>query len=117
MSDKIERKRGDTKPWVFKLWENKKENKPLDITGFTFRITVNVKADPISDILDPPVFSLVGVIFGTPENGTVRGLPSEVQMDLDPEIEWFYDFEVTDADGFIDTPIIDKLKITQDLSK
>lgn len=110
----INKYRGDTKPIVFKLWEDKDAGTPLDITNFTFKFTVNSLQDPTAS--DTPVFSLVGAIITPASDGRVRFLPSANNMDIDPAI-YFFDFEVTDADGFISTEMKDRFILTQDISK
>ena len=111
----IDRFRGDTKPIVFKLWANKKAGEPLDIAGFGFKLTVNPVEDPVP--ADTPAFSLVGEIVGATTDGRVRFLPSAANMDLDPTLDYYFDFEVTDADGFVGTEIKDKFNVTQDITK
>lgn len=112
----INRKRGDTKAIYFRLWEDKEAGTPLDITAFTFKFTVNKKINPVSDLIDPPEFSLVGSIVGLATDGRVRFLPTAANMDLAPET-YFFDFEVTDAEGLIGTEMLDKFKLSQDITK
>ena len=113
--------RGDTKPIVFRLWENKDNGTALDISGFTFKFTVNKKKAPIEGT-DDPEFTLVGEIVLPASDGRVRFLPSSIDSNLppistSPVIEYFYDFEVTDAEGFIGTEDLGKFKLTQDITK
>ena len=110
----IERHRGDTKPIIFKLWEDKAAGKALNITSFTFRFTVNSEKAPLNT--DNELFTLAGSIDGSPTDGRVKFTPTAVNMDLPPK-SYFFDFEVTDADGYISTEMLDKFKITQDISK
>ena len=117
----IDYKRGDTKPIVFRLWEDKEAQIPLDITGFTFRFTVNTKKAPVAGE-DDPEFTLVGEIVGVGTDGRVRFLPSATNTDLEPisespALQYYYDFEVTDAEGFIGTEDLDKFNLRQDISK
>ncbi len=107
--------RGDTKPIVFRLWEDKEAGTPLDILGYSFRFTVNKEKAPV-DGVNLPEFSLVGEIVGVTTDGRVRFLRSVIDMDLSPAT-YFFDFEVTDADGFIATEMLDKFKVSQDISK
>lgn len=113
MSD-IEKHRGDTKPIVFQLWEDRTAGTKLDITGFSFKFTVNQKKAP--EAVDAFEFTLVGAIVGDPVDGKVQFLPSAVNMDLVPKT-YYYDFEVTDASGYISTELLNKFKITQDITK
>ena len=121
MGNEIEYKRGDTKPIVFLLWEDKAAGTALDIAGFTFRFTVNKKKEPVAGT-DEPEFTLVGEIVTPTTDGKVRFLPSSSNSNLEPtneasKIEYYYDFEVTDAEGLVGTEIIDKFKLIQDISK
>jgi len=116
----IERKRGDTKAIVFRLWEDKEAGTPLDITAFTFKFTVNKLKAPT--VTDTPEFTLVGEIVGAATDGRMRFLPSAAEMDLPPTnaetgVEYFFDFEVTDAEGLIGTEMLDKFKVVQDITK
>lgn len=111
----IRKHRGDTKPIVFQLWADKEAGTPLDITDFTFKFTVNQKKDPVAGT-DDPEFSLVGQIILPAADGKVRFLPTAVNMDLSPAT-YFFDFEVTDADGYIGTEMLDKFKLSQDITK
>lgn len=113
----ITRKRGDTKPFVFQLWEDKEAGIKLDITGFSFRFTVNKKKNPIEGI-DNPEFTLPYEVVGVLADGKIRFIPTEENMDLEVLTDpYYYDMEVTDAEGFISTDTLDKLKIIQDISK
>ncbi len=117
MSDdasEIRRHRGDTKPIVFQLWEDKKNNVKLNITGYEFRLTVDIIKNPINS--DNNIFALVGAIIGDPLNGQVQFNPSAENTNQEPKT-YYYDFEITDAEGFIDTAALDKFKIVQDISK
>lgn len=109
----IERRRGDTKIIKFKLWADKASQIPLDITGFTFKLTVDPEKAPEDSSNN--LFTLVGVIID-PLQGTVKFEPTEEQMDIAPAT-YYYDLEVTDAAGKIDTAKLDKFKIKQDITK
>lgn len=110
----IKRRRGDTKPFVFRFWEDKAAGITLDITGFTFTLTVDSKKDPLDDT--SKLFSLTGVIVGEAVDGKVKFEPSAANMDQPPNT-YYYDLQIVDADGYKDTPILDKFKITQDITK
>ena len=110
----IYRHRGDTKPILFQLWEDQENELPLDIDGFTFTFTVDPSERPIDDSNN--LFQLVGSIIGAPADGKVMFYPSEVNTDLPPRT-YYYDFEVVDAEGYIDTPVLAKFKIYQDITK
>lgn len=84
----------------------------VDITGFTFRLTVNTDLDP-----DPgtQLFTVVGVIMDAP-NGKVAFAPTVADTDQTPG-EFFYDVEQTDAEGLVSTVIKGVCEIVQDISK
>jgi hypothetical protein len=108
----IARYRGDTKPISFKIWADKTKSAPLDIRGFSFRLTVDPEAAPVDDSNN--LFSLVGI--PNVATGEIRFLPTAEQMDLEPGA-YYFDFEVTDSEGLVGTEMLDKFKITQDISK
>ncbi len=110
----IKRHRGDTKPIIFQLWEDQENEVPLDITGYLFTFTVDPSERPVDDTNN--LFSLIGEIIDNPVDGKVIFYPSAVNTDLPPR-SYYYDLEVIDAGGFIDTPILDKFKIYQDITK
>ena len=84
----------------------------VNITGFSFRLTVNEQENP-----DPGVelFSVVGVIINGPL-GLVAFAPTSVQTDVTPG-EYYYDVEQTDGGGLIDTKIKAICEIVQDIGK
>ena len=84
----------------------------IDITGFTFKLTVNSEKDP-SDATNEK-FSIVGAITDAP-NGKVAFSPTVTDTDITPDT-YFYDIEQT-AGGAISTLIIGKALIIQDITK
>ncbi len=110
----IRRHRGDTKPVLFQLWEDQENEVPLDITGYLFTFTVDLSERP--DDSSNNLFSIVGSIVGNPTDGKVIFLLDETEMDITPRT-YYYDLEVVDAGGYIDTPVIDKFKVYQDITK
>jgi len=110
----ITKHRGDTKPIVFQLWEDKGAGTRLDITGFSAKFTVNSKEAPLD--ADAPEFSLDGVIAADPTTGLVTFSPTANQMDLTPKI-YYFDLQITDAGGYISTEMLDKFIVKQDITK
>lgn len=106
----INRFRGDNKPFRFNV---KSSGVALDITGMSFKFTVNSEKDPV-DITNQK-FSLDGVIVDA-ELGIVEFRPSKVNMDL-TKGTYYFDVQITDTNNYDDTPIKDKLIINQDLTK
>lgn len=84
----------------------------VDITGFTFRLTVNTEKNPAPGT---ELFTVTGVITDA-VNGKVGFAPSAVQTNQTPGT-YFYDVEQTDASSLISTLIKGKCQIIQDISK
>jgi len=82
-----------------------------DITGSTFRLTVNTEANP-----DPgtQLFTIVGVIISAPA-GTVGFAPLSTDTDVALGT-YYYDVEETDAGGAVDTLIKGKCLILKGIS-
>ncbi len=90
----------------------------IDVTGFTFVMTVNTSKDP--DPVGPPIigleqFSVVGVL-DDPTNGKISFSPLTTETDILPAV-YFYDIQQTDAASKIKTLVKGKLTIVQDISK
>jgi len=85
----------------------------IDITGFSFKKTVNSERDPADQVNE--AFTIVGVI-GVPTAGTVSFAPTTVDTNITPGI-FFYDIEQTDGSGRIKTIIKGKCLIVQDITK
>lgn len=85
----------------------------INITGFTFKLTVNSEKDPLNT--DNQKFSIVGAITDA-VLGKVAFSPSVVNTDIDPGT-YFYDIEQTDDGSAISTLIIGKCLIIQDITK
>jgi hypothetical protein len=85
----------------------------VNITGFSFKLTVNSEKNP-TDMTNEQ-FSLSGVITDA-VNGKVAFSPTTANTDITPTT-YFYDIEQTDTGGAIKTLIKAKCKIIQDLTK
>ncbi len=85
----------------------------VDITGFTFKLTVSSDKDPTDQVNEQ--FTVAGVI-GDPLLGTVSFAPSTSDTDITPDV-YFYDIEQTDAGSRIKTIIKGKCQIVQDITK
>lgn len=117
----IRRKRGDTAPDEIIVLDEESTQVPtpaLDITGFSYKMTVNTERDP--DPVGPPIvgvelYSLVGVITDAP-NGKLEHAPSVAQADQLPDVYW-YDVEQTDGTGKIKTIAKNKYIYDQDITK
>lgn len=113
MATEITRFRGDTDPFRFKIWEDKATETPADLSGDSFILTVDTLKTPPDD--STKLFSLIGVM-PNPTNGEIFFYPSVLNVDLTPSI-YYYDIQRTDVGGYIKTLVLDKLIITQDITK
>lgn len=85
----------------------------IDISGFTFELTVNSEKNPADQVNEQ--FTVSGVIGSGPA-GTVSFAPTTANTDITPGI-FFYDIEQTDGSGRIKTIIKGKCVIVQDITK
>jgi len=84
----------------------------IDITGFTFKLTVNSEKDPLTTTNQQ--FTVTGAITDATA-GKVAFSPSATDTDITPDT-YFYDIEQTES-GKISTLIIGKCLIVQDITK
>ena len=85
----------------------------IDITGFSFKLTVNSEKDPLTTVNQQ--FTVIGALTDA-VNGKVAFSPTITDTDITPDT-YFYDIEQTDAGGAISTLIIGKCLIVQDITK
>ncbi len=85
----------------------------IDISGFSFKLTVNSEKDPTDQVNEQ--FTVAGVIGSGPA-GTVSFAPTTVNTDITPGI-YYYDIEQTDGSSRIKTIIKGKCRIVQDITK
>ncbi len=115
----IARKRGDTAPDKITVLDPEASvPTPLDVTGFSFRLTVNTEQDP--DPVGPPIVgvelvTIAGTLIDAP-NGIVEFPWSPGDADQVPD-DYFYDIEQTDTAGKILTIAKEQYKFQQDVSK
>ena len=109
----LTRFRGDTKPIAFKLWLDKAAGLALDISGYTFSLTLDPEEEPEDAVNN--IFSLDGVITSA-SDGEFQFEPTAQEMDITPG-EYYYDLEVIDAGGIIETQFVKKFTIKQDITK
>lgn len=104
--------RGDSRAKVFQIKDA--DGVVVDITGFAFKLTCNTNRNPtISDGTE--LFSLTGVITDA-ANGKVAFTPSTVETDQTPGT-YYYDIQMTDGSGGIETLFKALLLIEQDITK
>lgn len=107
-----ERHRGDTYGDEISII-SETDGTPVDITGFTFLMTVDTRKSP--DDASTVVYQLSGNILSG-VGGTVEFVPSEAQSDQLPTT-YFYDIQMQDLTGRIRTIQKGKYKYVQDITK
>jgi hypothetical protein len=107
----VSRFRGDTVADEFVVRDS--TGNAVDITGFTFRLTVNAEKAPANT--DNQLFSIDGVITDE-AGGVVEFAPTDVQADQSPG-KYFFDVEMTDGNGRIQTIVTGTYVFRQDISK
>ena len=103
--------RGDSDAKGFERQDS--EGAVLDVTGFTFKMTVNSEKDPTDT--SNQQFTIVGALVDA-LNGKISFAPTTTDTDIAPDT-YFYDIEQTDAGGGIATLIVAKCLIVQDITK
>lgn len=106
---RIERKRGDTEELIINLKTNKK---PRDITGCSFKLTVNKEQSPINT--NNQIIQLNAIIVDS-EKGSIM-------FEFDEENtnyigQYFFDIEMTKPNGKTRTIAEGYFVFTQDISK
>ncbi len=107
--------RGDSYPIELTI-KDKENSAAIDITGYSFTMTVNSEKDPADDA--NLQFFIAGVVDPDQvvNKGKVAITPSVDHTDL-PSATYYYDIEMTDLSGNVRTIGKDKFKITQDITK
>ena len=112
-NQKLERFRGDTKAHLFTIKTAK--GNAIDITGFTFRLTVNTDENPTVAQPGTVLFTLTGTITDA-TRGQVEFAPTAMEADQTPAT-YYYDVEMTDVASRIDTIAKGEYLFKQDISK
>jgi len=107
----IERYRGDTYANIFQIKDSNGD--PIDITNYTFKMTVNTERYPQDETTQ--LYQVVGVLV-SPLSGTVKFAPNSTQADQDPGT-YYFDVQMTDDQGAIQTVAVGKLRFYQDITK
>lgn len=106
--------RGDSRAKGFKLTDE--TGTAVDISGFTFDLTVNTHRNPDPGVpIGTELFTVVGVIISG-IGGTFSFAPTAVDTDLLPDT-YFYDIQMTDTGAGIQTIIKGRFIVIQDISK
>ena len=116
----IARKRGDTAPDKITVLDPEAAvaGTPLDVTGFSYQLTVNTEEDP--DPVGPPIVgvelvTIAGTLVDAP-NGVIEFPWSPTEADQTPD-DYFYDIQQTDTAGKILTIAKEQYIFQQDLTK
>jgi hypothetical protein len=107
----ITRKRGDTYADEFTI-KAASTGLPLDITGYTFVLTVDPEKAPATSANN--LYSITGAIVDAAA-GRVEFAPSPVQADQLGA--YWYDVQMVDGAGRKRTVVLAKYTYTQDISK
>lgn len=111
MSSEITRYRGDTVPDEFTVKTDK--GFIVNITGAAFKLTVNSVQDPVGT--GTQLFTITGVV-AAPTTGVVSFPFTSVEADQAPGT-YYYDVQMTDAGGKIQTLVKDTYTYVQDITK
>jgi hypothetical protein len=89
------------------------DNAVVDITGYTFRMTVDPSPSPAN--ADNNLFTVDGVVVDGP-NGRVSLQPSTLNTNQTPRT-YFYDIQMTTTTPSVRTIFAGKFEIRQDITK
>jgi hypothetical protein len=103
--------RGDSYP-IIRTVKDKKTKLPMNLTGWTFIMTVDALEDPPDETTN--LFEVSGIIDDDPLTGMVSFTPNSLQTT--PVGEYFYDVEMRKA-SVVRTIAKGKFTIWQDISK
>lgn len=104
--------RGDSYPIAFTL-KDAATSAPMDLTGCSLLLTVDTLAEPPD--ATTKVFQLPGVLDAVPVTGKVYFTPTTAHTATVGS--YFYDVQLTDADGNIRTVVKSTLAIVMDITK
>jgi hypothetical protein len=105
--------RGDSYPIELTI-KDASTSAVIDITGYSFLLTVDSLAEPPDDTTK--VFEVAGVLDADPTTGKVSFTPTSVNTDL-AATTYYYDIQMTDISSNIRTIAKNKWKISQDITK
>ena len=105
------RTRGDTAPFTVTVTTD--GTTPIDVTGFTFLLTVDPAPNPTDATNN--LFQLTGLITDGP-NGVVQFSLTAGQADQTPAV-YFYDVQMTDTGSIITTILKGEWEVVQDITK
>ncbi len=109
MEINVTRTRGDTAPDVFTV---SKGRTATNISGCSFKLTLNTSKEPVDSATE--VYQLTGVI-AEPATGKVSFKPTAEQAD---QVGYFYyDIQMTDSFGDVQTLVEGTYRYKQDITK
>jgi len=115
----FERRRGDTKDIAIRLLQN--GSAIASAQGYSGLLTINTSKAPdpnASPVVGTQVFQAVGAPNSPATDAILRF--DFAAFAGSPEVgvgNYFYDIQITDPDGEINTPQIGKFKVVQDITK
>lgn len=109
---KISMYRGDSYPINFTLTDSG-SGAPINLTGCLLTLTVDTLSDPPDD--STQLFQLSGVVDADPESGRVAFTPTS--GNTADTGAYYYDVQLTDADGNIRTVVKSSFTIAMDITK
>lgn len=104
--------RGDSYPITLTL-ADKTSGSAIDLTGCTLLMTVDSLDAPPDDTTK--LFEVAGVLDADPSTGKVTFTP--LTTDTATVGAYFYDVQLTDADGNIRTVVKSTFTVSQDITK
>lgn len=104
--------RGDSYPIGFTI-KDKITKSPINLAGSTAKLTVTTAIAPIDDTLK--VFDIVGVIDDDPSLGKLFFTPTT--LNTGTVGKYFYDVQITGADGSVRTVAKSTFTINMDITK
>ena len=109
----VEWYRGDSYPLELTI-KDKATGNVVDISGYSFKFTVDEKENPINT--DTQKFSVDGVLDADPATGKASFTPTDSETDLSPKT-YFYDVQMIDGSSNKRTIAKGKFKVIQDITK
>jgi hypothetical protein len=96
--------RGDSYRWIFRFWIDRDKTQPADLTGFTVAAAMRVGS---AVVVLPCVVTLPQEIAMTIDGATWNGVPVGSGQ---------WDLELTDAAGWVQTPIAGTVTVRADVT-
>lgn len=107
--------RGDSYPIAFTISYriNSNTTAPIDLTGCSLLMTVDTLENPPDNATK--MFDVAGVLADDPTTGIVYFTPTALNTSAIGS--YYFDVQLTDADGNIRTVAKDKFVVSQDITK